>query len=276
MATGPFAMQHFNRVASYGLLANLLTAPLSSFVIMPALAIGAVLELAGLGGPFLAVAGWGTGRMLDLAAWTSQLPGAVQVVASAPSAALPAAFLGLLWVCLWEGRLRWLGLPFAAAVLLWPRPEPPLAWIADGGGQAALVRDGRAEFMRPGRMAFASDLWARRRGLTPTEEAPRFSCKRTHCVTEGEGLRISVHSYRKPPKPDRWAELCRGADIVVLRGPRPEGACRRVLVLGPEDFARGGSVEIRRGPGGLELLWAQQLRGERPWTTRSEISGNGA
>ncbi|RZJ93478.1 MAG: ComEC family competence protein, partial [Brevundimonas sp.] len=43
LATGPFAMQHFNRVATFGLAANLLVAPISSFLMMPALAIGAVL-----------------------------------------------------------------------------------------------------------------------------------------------------------------------------------------------------------------------------------------
>jgi competence protein ComEC len=44
LATAPFAMQHFNRVAVWGLPANLAVAPLSSFVIMPFLALGAALE----------------------------------------------------------------------------------------------------------------------------------------------------------------------------------------------------------------------------------------
>jgi competence protein ComEC len=277
LATGPFAIQHFNRTASYGLLANLLTAPLSTFVIMPALALGAPLELVGWGGPFLAVAGWGTGAMLWVARKVAEAPGGVGLIASAPSAALPVAFLGLLWVCLWDGRGRWLGAPFAAAVLLWPRAEPPAAWISDGGAQAALVGPGRrVEFMRPGRQAFAADLWARRRGLTVSEGERRFQCRRTHCVTTGEGLRVSVHAYRKPPKPERWAELCRDADLVVLRGPPPAEACPGALLLGPDDFARGGSVEVWREPGGLRLQWAQELRGERPWTVRSELSGSGA
>jgi competence protein ComEC len=45
--------------AVWGLPANLAVAPLSSFVIMPFLALGALLEPFGLGAPFLAVAGWG-------------------------------------------------------------------------------------------------------------------------------------------------------------------------------------------------------------------------
>src|SRR5690606_5861903 len=64
LATGPFAMHHFNRTAIYGLGANLAVAPISSFVMMPSLAVGASLESVGLGAPALAVAGWSIDAML--------------------------------------------------------------------------------------------------------------------------------------------------------------------------------------------------------------------
>eukprot|EP01030_Chromulinospumella_sphaerica_P025922 gene25922-26091_t len=130
LATGPFALHHFNRVASYGLVANLLVAPISSFVMMPFLAVGAALEPLGLGGPFLGVAGWSIDLMLSIASQTAQTPGAQVTVASGPAWTLPAAFLGILILCLWQGRLRWLGIPLALTVALWPRPTPPDLWIA--------------------------------------------------------------------------------------------------------------------------------------------------
>src|SRR5690606_32505557 len=113
MATGPFAMQHFNRTAVYGLIANLATAPLADFIMMPALALGAALEPLGLGGPFRWLAGKSVDAMLALGHWAASLPGAVQATPSAPAAALPVAFLGILFMCLWRGRWRWVGLPFA-------------------------------------------------------------------------------------------------------------------------------------------------------------------
>ncbi|MGZ9099305.1 MAG: ComEC/Rec2 family competence protein, partial [Brevundimonas sp.] len=164
-ATGPFAMQHFNRTAMYGLLANLATAPVSDFLIMPALALGALLEPLGLGGPFLWLAGQGIDLMLAIGAWTAGLPGAVRTVASAPDHVLPIAFLGVLFCCLWRGPLRWLGLPFAAAVMLWPRDPTPDLWIGDGGTNAAFVARGEAVVLRPGVRQFAVDVWSRRRGL---------------------------------------------------------------------------------------------------------------
>jgi competence protein ComEC len=47
-ATGPFAIQHFNRVASYGVFANLTADFLASVVLMPAVAIAALGELLGI------------------------------------------------------------------------------------------------------------------------------------------------------------------------------------------------------------------------------------
>jgi competence protein ComEC len=136
-ATGPFAMQHFNRTAMYGLAANLASAPVSDFLIMPMLAMGALLEPLGLGAPFLWLAGQGIGLMLAIGEWTAGLPGAVRTVASAPDIALPISFIGVVFCCLWRGPLRWLGLPLAAAVMLWPREPTPDVWIGDGGTHSA-------------------------------------------------------------------------------------------------------------------------------------------
>ena len=47
-ATGPFAIQHFNRVANYGVFANLTADFVASVVMMPALALGLAAESLGL------------------------------------------------------------------------------------------------------------------------------------------------------------------------------------------------------------------------------------
>ena len=86
------------------------------------------------------------------AAWFARAPHAILVVSSAPAIALPVAFLGILWVCLMRGWLRWLGLPAALAISLWPRPEAPVLWIASDGAAAAVLM---------------TEAEAARRGITP-------------------------------------------------------------------------------------------------------------
>jgi competence protein ComEC len=280
LATGPFAIQHFNRTASYGLLANLLESPISTFVTMPALALGAALEPLGLGAPFLAVAGWGVEATLGIAAWVSRLPFSTMTIPSAPTAALAVSFLGLLFVCVWKGRLRWLGLPFAAAVLLWPRPEPPDVWIAADGSNAAVKAGREALVLRPDAKAFAADLWSRRRGLEiaePHRVAEDFGCDRFSCRTTGEGPRIGAWWGLKAPDAVRLEALCRNAELVILRPTveRLPAGCGQALVLDGTDFAAGGSIELWRREGRWLGQWSADLRGARPWNPRPPAAGGG-
>ncbi|MFT4251557.1 MAG: ComEC/Rec2 family competence protein, partial [Caulobacter sp.] len=245
MATGPFAMQHFNRVAVWGLPANLLVSPLSSFVIMPFLAVGAALEPLGLGGPFLAVAGWGIDAMTAVARWFAGAHGAQQIVASGPPFTLALSFVGVMLLCLWKGRLRWLGVPLAFAVALWPRPAPPDLWIASDGATAAVRRGGEAVLLRPDARRFGADLWARRRGLAPVA-GKDFACDRVSCrPAPSAPVAVGLSWTRRAPDFAGLDRLCAGAEVVVLRGPRPAvlpAACRDAVVLAGEDFAAGGSA----------------------------------
>lgn len=272
MATGPFAMQHFNRTAVWGLFANLAVEPLSSFVIMPFLFIGAVLELiAGAGAWALAVAGWGVDRMLDVGRFFAALPGAVQLVPSAPQAALVIAFLGILFACLWRGWGRLLGVPFALAVLVWPRAPAPDIWIASDGS-AAVVREGREGVaLRDNAKAFAVDIWTRRRGLTLQEAsgAAPYICGRYQCIPGvNPPLKLATWWGKTAPEPDKLTLLCRTADVISVRAQVRvlPPACQGKLLLDGVDFARGGSVELWRRNGQWLAQWSQPLRGVRPWT----------
>lgn len=286
LATSAFAIQHFNRVAVWGLPANLMLEPISTLVIMPALALGAVLEGVGLDGSWLlALADWGIRLMLDMAVMVAGWPKATMTIASAPGFVLAISFLGLLWICLWRGRLRWLGVPFALAVALWPRPPAPVGWIASDGGGAAVVRAGEAVFLRPEAKQFASELWARRRGLT-TPAKPEvaaeanYDCNRIRCApTSALEPRIGAWWTRRKPSEKALAWLCANAEIVILKAEvatLPDG-CRGRTVLRTAEFDAGGSAEIYPAKGGgWRFVWANASRGDRPWIAAAEdLSGSG-
>jgi competence protein ComEC len=272
-ATAPFAIQHFNRVSIYGLPANLLLEPLSSLVIMPALALGAVLQTVGAGGWLLAVAGWGIDRMLDLAHAAANAPGAMVTVSSAPNFALAFAFVGILWLCLWRGPLRLIGLPLALAVNLWPRPPAPDLWVAPGAATAAIFASGHPVALRPETGQFATQLWMRRWGFEPpTGPDPAhdrlFDCDRRSCTPSSDApVRLALWAGRKPPSAEAFARLCAASEVLVLRSPLGAGqACPAATVFSQEDFNRGGSVEMWRQGDRWRLRWAASERGQRPWT----------
>jgi competence protein ComEC len=272
-ATAPFAMQHFNRAAMYGLVSNMTVAPISDFLIMPTLALGALLEPIGLGEPFLWLAGVGIEGMLAIGGWTAGLPGAVRTWASAPTAALPLAFVGVMICCLVRGPLRWIGLPLACAVLIWPRAPAPDVWIGDGGTKAATVGDGRATVVRGGLEDFGVEVWSRRRGLAvEARAADGWTCGRTDCRPDAEAVGPALFWGRRGPTVERLAEACVTAEVVAVRTAvdvlPPECAPR--LVLDGRDFAERGAVELWREGDGWRALWVADLRGDRPWARYGE------
>ena len=273
LATAPFAMQHFNRISTWGLVSNLATEPISSFLMMPGLALGAGLSPLGLGDGPLALAGFAIRLMNRIAEAIAAWPYSQVVVASGPNWTLAVAFFGLLFLCLWKGPLRWAALPFALAVTLVPKPPAPDAWVAGDGAALAVRSAGQAILFRPDAKLFGAELWARRRGLDPSNaEALRdlaYDCDHWSCAPKpGAPFRIAAAwNVKRPLKEGRLQALCDSAELIVLRDDFSPGTCPGKLLLTGEDFARGGSAELYRQPdGGWKVQWAQDLRGRRPWT----------
>lgn len=278
-ATGPFAIQHFNRIANFGVFANLTADLVASVAMMPALAVALLLEIPGhgLAGPALFVAGWAARLIIAIGHLFATAPAAGMATSTAPAMALVLSYFGILFVCLWRGNLRWLGLPLAAAVALWPRPAAPLIWVANDGGDAAVISGGQEVALRPGIRTYATDVWAQRRGLTVPADMQRargalFDCDYWSCVARpGVKPALGLWWTRRKPKPDRLAQLCGDSDVLVLRAnvtlPR---ACRDVLVLTPGEFAVGGAAELYPTHAGWRVVWSQPQRGERPWSATRE------
>jgi len=276
-ATGPFAIQHFNRVANYGVPANLSADLVASAVMMPALAIGVLAESLGLPHVFtdppLFVAGWAAHSVVWLARSFALAPGSGLALSSAPHIALVISYLGVVFACLWRGRLRWIGVPLAAAVALWPRGASPSVWIASDGDQAAIVSGGVEIPLRPGMRLYATQLWAQRRGFkVPVDQvkasASLFDCDRKHCTPKA-ATRPALGAWwsTRAPKPEDIDLICSASAVVVVRANlQPPPSCDGKLVLGPADFASGGAAELYPAPSGWRLLWSQAVRGQRPWS----------
>ena len=276
-ATGPFAIQHFNRIANYGVLANLTADFLASACMIPALAVTMMGEALGLSrtllAPGLFVSGWSARGILEIAHACATAPGAAVAASSAPPIAMLIAFLGILFACLWKGRLRWIGAPLAAAVLVWPRPPAPLVWIASDADDAAIAVRSVIIALKPGTRAYATELWAGRRGLTAPKDpaAARdalFDCDRRGC-TPKSGTYPAVGAWwsKLAPSDARLDDLCRRSEIVIIRyGFQTPSACAKRIVLHGEDFRQNGAAELYADRSHWRIVWAQPIRGERPWS----------
>ncbi len=286
-ATGPFAIQHFNRMANYGVFANLTADLIASAVMMPALALCLPFEALDVGrewlGAPLTLAAWAGRAILEIGRYCATAPGAAASLSSAPAIAMLVAFLGIVFGILWKGRLRWIGVPLAFAVLVWPRPAPPVAWIAADGNDAAVVSGGVMVALKPGRRSYATGLWSARRGLRTSldEESLRddlFDCDRKGCTPHAETFpALGTWWSRRAPSEGQLDALCAASDLVVSRADMaPSDACAGKPFIGPTELAKGGSAEVFADHGRLRLEWSEPMRGARPWTGAGEtVSDSG-
>ena len=281
-ATGPFAIQHFNRVANYGVLANLTADFVASVLLMPALALALLAQALGLSAsvaaPVLWLAGWGARSVISLGQTFALAPGAAMTYPSAPEIALAISYLGIVFACLWRGKLRLIGVVLSLAVMVWPRDAPPIAWIAADGKDAAVVVAGTEVALKPDVRAYATQIWAQHRGLDlpkdpdAAQEAD-FDCDRSACEPH-PGVRPALGAWwtRRRPNAGRLAALCASSDILILLSEVPApSSCSNVRVLRRADFQAGGAAEIFPSAEGWRLDWSQTRRGRRPWSLSDTV-----
>ncbi|MBR6663475.1 MAG: ComEC/Rec2 family competence protein, partial [Alphaproteobacteria bacterium] len=111
LATLPFAIYHFNRIAIYTSLANLLAGPVIGFIIMPAILLALLmLPFSGFGFDVaIKIAGYGINLINQITLWVSSFEGASLQVPSIPLWGLVLIVFGGLWLCIWEQKWRFWG-----------------------------------------------------------------------------------------------------------------------------------------------------------------------
>jgi competence protein ComEC len=271
----PFALYHFHRAGLYGVAANLIAIPLTTFVIMPLEALVLMLDPIGLGGPLWAATGWAIDAMLLLAHRVGSAQGAVAMLPTMPRWAFALMILGGLWLCLWNGRVqRWGLVPFAAGALGAAMAPVPDLLVTGDGQHLALVRDdGVPVLLRSRSGDFVRDLMSEASAYDgdplSLEEQHFARCGRDACVADlVEGGRAwRLLAIRSRHRID-WAELtkaCAEADIVVADRRLPRGCNPRWLKLDRQMLARTGGIALYLGESPRVATVAGRI-GRHPWT----------
>lgn len=176
LSTAIYSMEHFHRLAGYGLAANLAVMPIISFVVMPAGLLGMLLMPLGLDAPLLKLMGLGLEAVIAVAKHVAAWGGDVGTGRQHPWF-LSIASIGFLILALLRTRLRLVGVPIMALAfaLSWQanRLPPSDVLVSDDGALVALVSAGVAtNRTRP--PAFVFDQWQRALQL-PEPVAPVMS-----------------------------------------------------------------------------------------------------
>lgn len=267
--TSPLAITHFNRMAIYGILANMLIVPLSSFWIMP-LAMLALLAMPfGWDAPFLHLLKLGFEWMMAMSRFVAHFPYANIALPSPTHLGFVLVIIGGLWLALWASRLRYAGLALLVAGLATIAQFRPYDMIISDDAKRVAYRSesGRWAMLRGDVDSFEAEIWLRMQGaetMLSRKQAlktmPELACDKTTCHVE-RGATSAVVSIRKDAK----ADLCKsGADIVVSPGRLD---CDDISHVIDRSFVeKHGAVALRFGQGMVEVDTTHQNRGQWPWT----------
>ena len=274
IATGPFAVYHFNRIADYGLLANLGAVPITGFWIMPWGLVALLLMPFGLEGIALAPMGWGIDAVVWIARQVAAQPGAVTLVPAMPGAALLAIAVGGLWLCLWRSRWRFLGIAVIGGGMVIAGLERRPDILVDGDAKVMAVRgeDGELWLSTRQRGRFVSNVWLRRDGQAETPTWPRDGegepAAGLRCDTLGCIQRRGERTIAFVRDPRAFDEDCSRADLVVSTVPAWHLCPGPETVVDRFDLWRDGSHAIWLAPDGVRVESVAESRGKRPWVAR--------
>jgi competence protein ComEC len=280
LATDPFAIYHFQRFALYSLPANLIAAPIMSFLVAPLAAGAAALAPFGLAGPALELMASALDLVAAVAAIFGDRPEAVQALPRPPDAAFLLWVAALTWACLWRGLLRWAGLIFfiAGVGVYLNAPQPVAAFDTDL--RAIFVREASPTGPRwslasgGGRSTYARDRLGAMLGLAPAAlerlTAPE-SCNDHSCVWRTSAGREVVFVR----DPESFVAACSPGAIVIsaLAAPSEFAArCRPATLIDAPDIARLGGAMIYETSAGIHVTRASPPHIRRAWTPRRRVS----
>ena len=268
LATAPFAAFYFHRTAVYGLAANVAAMPVFTFIVMPSLLAGTLLDGLGAGAPFYALAGWGLDIIMAIAHAIAHMPGAVVRSAAAPAQALAIIAAGLLLLSLLRQGWRLAGLPLLAiGAGVWAWSAHPDGILRHDGGALRIMVAGKARVIGFGAMPrYQLEQFAQTLGLppeiviTPRKAPALVPCDQSGCTVRLADGRLAVLNRQI----GTLAEDCRLADLVLtLQSPAPRNRvnCAPAQLISPPARSRRPALLYLNG---CTLVQVQTPR-TRPW-----------
>ncbi len=270
--TSVLAAYHFNNVPVYSLVANVTAAPITGMWVMPLGLLSLALMPFGWDGPVLSLMGEGIAFINSIARTVAKWPNAQIHVPPMMPWALVCAIMGVVIICLWRGRLRWVGVvPLMIAILEpWLSAAPNLiidesgrvVAIHDENGGVALNTDRRDRFVRTviKERYGASKLRWSASGKQNTDLG--IVCDSTACnLTQNETALTLAFS------PDAVAEDC-GVVKILVAPQMYVDECPDAFVIDRANFRRDGAHAIYLDDGRAKIETVEDFTGDRVWSRK--------
>ena len=265
LATAPFAAAHFNQIAHFGLIANVLSVPVMGIFVMPAAVLAVCLAPFGLWGVGLWLMEKGLAWILFVAGKVAAIDGGLGHVVAPQPLVIGILTLGLIWMILWQGRLRIAGLaPAVFAFFYWGQADRPTLLVADNGAMIGLMSDAGRILSKAKGSSFVAGIWLENDGapVDQAEAAAREGLRRSGRKTVAT---LGAHKVLQVSGKTALAALrdCDGATILITN--MMDAQKRSCTVYDQIKLRETGALAITLVGGRLITTTAQQTAGDRPW-----------
>ncbi|MEP2784093.1 MAG: ComEC/Rec2 family competence protein [Pseudoruegeria sp.] len=269
LATAPYSAAHFNQIAHYGVLANLLALPVMSFVVMPAAILSALLWPFGLSQLGLWIMAYGCHWILVVAGWVAGLDGAVQYVRIPAPASLPLITLGGLFLILWRGHARWSGIVLClAGFYLWSQHMRPHILIAGSGRTVGILTSQGRVLNKPKGDGFVVENWLENDGdgASHLDASSRTGFQKVGSDYVWTGAELTLVTLAGRDVLSRLGQYCTEGTFVVMAADFPSQNDVSCVLFHPQTLRNTGVIALYREATGWRSVTAADRSGRRFWT----------
>lgn len=253
LATLPFSVYHFNRIALFTTLANLMAGPIIGLLIMPFTLFSLLLMPLGLEYWPLRLVGYGIRLVNDITAYVSSLPSAGYQVLSMPLWGLLLMVFGGLWLAIWQTSWRKWGWLFVVGGLLSVFTVRTPDILVNAEQDLIALRDNRGHLVV---MPKRGDNFTKQVWLDKTA-SPRLDKKRSELLRK---------IYKGRTASPQWLELsCRNDDCVYRRRFSFNRRGQIRIDSKPLAVKEGLGAAVYLNP--LRIVTVRDYIGRRPWNS---------
>ena len=269
LAIAPIALYHFQSMALYGLLANIIAVPLMSFLVMPLLLLTLLLMPFGLEWLVLPLVEPCLTLMMSIAAEVSGLPGSTLSVPQLPFVFIGMALIVAFLLTLVRGRINYGLVPLGLLLMLYAsqHTNEPDIYISREGKILAIKQTSGLLAFNSNRHSYQKDAWRRLNGegADVSQPLPRLaqSCDAEGCLYSSD--RKDIPSIARVTSLAGLMSECGRSDIIIAEGVSGRYCRSGGLVL---DYKRldAGPISLWIEDGKVqEMKTRTQSLGQRPW-----------
>lgn len=269
IVTTPFTLYHFQHIAVYGVLGNLLAVPVMAFIVMPMAVFSFFLLPFGLAEYPLMIMRLGVEKIMEISSFVSLLDGASFSMPTMPFTAFCLAVIGGLSFLTIRGKLKSVALiPIIVSITLIIVARPADILISENGKLWGVYQNHELYVSNTRKGKFTRKQWNAYLGLHEDNphKIPKSGCVDNICCDNG-GCHVDIGNQSVSFLTEKYGinASCDTSDLVIAPFSIRSAQCPSKKSIDWYNFKQDGARIVWVNDDGYSIQTVEGRRGDRPW-----------